>query len=87
VTRCYRYDLEWDETLRRHRTKPNATVVTEDAVRSWYRSSDPVPDLAETGFDATISLRAALETVLSEVGWVELADRADLHHADEPASS
>jgi hypothetical protein len=46
-----------------------------------------VPDLAETGFDATISLRAALETVLSEVGWVELADRADLHHADEPASS
>lgn len=74
VTRCYRYDLEWDETLRRHRTKPNAGVVTQDAVRSWYRSTDPVPDLDETRFDATISLRAALETVLGQVGWVKLTD-------------
>nr|WP_249422920.1 hypothetical protein [Occultella gossypii] len=48
MTRCYRYDLDLDETLRRHRTKPLAAEVTEDSVRSWYRAADPVHGLDES---------------------------------------
>lgn len=74
VTRCYRYDLDLDETLRRHRTKPLAAEVTEDAVRSWYRPSDPVAGLDETLFDADMSREDALSTVLGEVGWTARPD-------------
>ncbi|WP_163541657.1 kinase [Occultella kanbiaonis] len=69
VTRCYRYDLDLDETLRRHRTKPLAAEVTEDAVRSWYRAADPVHGLDETSLGATVSLRSALDRVLVDTGW------------------
>lgn len=37
ITRAYYYDLDFEETLRRHRTKTLASEVTEEQVRSWYR--------------------------------------------------
>ncbi|WP_454300417.1 AAA family ATPase [Salana multivorans] len=69
TTCCYRYDLEVDETLRRHRTKALADEVTEDMVRSWYRTTDPVSELDEVVFGEDISLEAALARVLTDAGW------------------
>lgn len=69
VTRCYCYELELDETLRRHRTKPLADEVTEQTVASWYRSSDRVAELDEAVLDAGISTSDALERVLADAGW------------------
>lgn len=69
VTRCYRYDLSLDETLRRHRTKPLAAEVTEDQVGSWYRATDPVPELQETVLGPELSEAETLATVLRDVGW------------------
>ncbi|MGO1974858.1 MAG: kinase [Propionibacteriaceae bacterium] len=77
LTCCYRYDLELEETLRRHRTKALAAEVSEEKVRSWYRSSDPVEELHEREFDANLSTRAALATVLRDVGWQDSADLGD----------
>lgn len=69
VTRSYCYELELDETLRRHRTKSLADEVTEVTVASWYRSADRVPELDEAVLDAGVSAGDALERVLADVGW------------------
>lgn len=74
VTRTYRYDLELDETLRRHRTKPLAEEVSVDTVASWYRTSDPVRELDEVVFDVTVSAGDALERVLADVRWSDTGD-------------
>lgn len=69
VSRCYRYDLDLEETLRRHRTKVLASEVSEDQVSSWYRPVDPAGALPESVFDATVSAQRALDTVLTDAGW------------------
>lgn len=69
LTRSYRYDLDLDETLRRHRTKSLADEVSEETVASWYRHSDSVEDLHETVFGYTVAPQEALERVLTDVGW------------------
>lgn len=71
LTRCCRYDLKLEETLRRHGTKDLAAEVSEDRVRSWYRPHDPVEGLNERVLDATVSAQDALATVLNDLGWGE----------------
>lgn len=39
-TRHYYFDLTFDETVRRHATRPLATEVTADQMREWYRPQD-----------------------------------------------
>lgn len=73
-SRCYRYDLDLDETLRRHRTKTLATEVSEEQVTSWYRPVDPARALPEFVFDSTVSAENALDAVLSDVGWERESD-------------
>lgn len=78
VTRSYCYELELDETLRRHRNKPLANEVTEEVVASWYRSVDRVPELDEAVLGADVSASDALERVLGDVDWrtLEAAPRS-----------
>ncbi|MDO5644321.1 MAG: kinase [Dermabacter sp.] len=71
ITRSYSYELDLDETLRRHRTKPLANEVPGETVASWFRESDRLPGLDEVTFDADVSPGEALERVLSDVGWSE----------------
>lgn len=69
ITRSYCYELDLDETLRRHRTKPLADEVPGETVASWFRESDRLPGLDEVTFDADVSTEEALERVLADVGW------------------
>ena len=69
TTHCYYYELELNETLKRHHTKPLAAEVSDDRVASWYRSGDLVTGLDEVVFDATVGARDALERVLTDTGW------------------
>lgn len=36
----YYFDLPFEETLKRHQTKPNCHEFGEDAMRSWWREKD-----------------------------------------------
>lgn len=69
VTRAYRYDLSFEQTLERHRTKDLAHVVTDEKLRSWYRESDPLHGVDETVIAPDSSLAATTELVLSDCGW------------------
>jgi hypothetical protein len=43
VTRCYYFDVPFDETVRRHSTKPQAGSYGADEMRAWYRELDLLP--------------------------------------------
>lgn len=66
----YYYELELEETLRRHRTKVKAAEVSEASVESWYRATDRIPSLEEFVFDSTFTTAQARDVVLRDVSWV-----------------
>lgn len=37
---AYYFDLPFEETLKRHQTKPNCNEFGEEAMRSWWREKD-----------------------------------------------
>lgn len=69
ITRCYRYDLSFEETAQRHRGKPLAAVVNEDTLRSWYREHDPLHGVDEHVIDAGSDLARTTARVLADCGW------------------
>jgi predicted kinase len=68
TTACFYFDIPFDETVRRHATKPIATDVDDAMLRSWYRPLDLVPELGEHRIDAACSLADAVELVIAGSG-------------------
>jgi chloramphenicol 3-O-phosphotransferase len=66
TSRCYLYDLPFEETLRRHATKAVAAVFGEDELRRWWRGFDPIADLGESVITADDSLEATVARVLQD---------------------
>ena len=46
--RAYYYDLSFEETLRRHETKPNRADFGEAEMRRWWRDRDLIGIIPET---------------------------------------
>ena len=69
LSRCYRYDVSFEETLRRHATKPKAAEFGEAEMRQWWRDADPLVGTAEAVIDAESSLTDSLQRVLADCGW------------------
>lgn len=66
VSRCYVYDLPFEETVRRHATKPVANAFGEDEMRQWWRGLDPVVGLNEAVVTADDSLDATAARILDD---------------------
>ncbi|MFD3404862.1 kinase [Kribbella sp. NPDC058693] len=66
VSRSYIYDLPFEETIRRHSTKPVATAFGEAEMRQWYRGLQPIPDLAESVITADDTLDATVTRILQD---------------------
>ncbi|WP_090944645.1 AAA family ATPase [Nonomuraea jiangxiensis] len=48
-TSCFYYlDVSWEETLRRHETRPQRTQFGAEEMRQWYTERDVLPDGCET---------------------------------------
>lgn len=88
ISRCYRYDLPFEETLRRHRTKDLDEVVRRtaakgrkpeevgpDLLRSWWRDHDPLDGIEETIIGPHSELADSVHLVIEDCGW--LAEPAD----------
>ncbi|WP_223881111.1 P-loop NTPase family protein [Nesterenkonia ebinurensis] len=69
MTLCYRYDLPFDETLRRHRTKPSAGSFGEEEMRRWWRDSDPLEGVSEEIIGLESTLAESTARVLTDCGW------------------
>lgn len=67
-THWYRFDLSFDETTRRHATRPQAQEFGVDAMREWYRPLDPLPFTSERVLDAGPDLPGVTALILAETG-------------------
>lgn len=75
-TCCYRYELSFDETLRRHATKHEASEFGEIEMRQWWCGTDPVPGLAETIIGPELDLDSTINRVLTDSGldWTQTTE-------------
>ena len=69
TSRCYRFELDFDETVRRHAGKPQAAEYGADTMRDWWRDADPLPGLCERVIAADMSLAGATAQILRECAW------------------
>lgn len=65
---AYYYDLSFEETLRRHATKPNRNDFGESEMRRWWQERDLIGFLPETLLPAKVSLEEAAARVLRDMG-------------------
>jgi predicted kinase len=66
LTRCYLYDLAFEETLRRHLARPQASDFGEAEMRAWWSGFQPVPGLDEAVIGADSSLDATVARILGD---------------------
>ena len=66
LARVYYFDIPFDETLRRHATKPNAHEFGEAEMRQWWRSSDVLGVKEEQIFNEKMSADAMLRKILND---------------------
>lgn len=69
ITRCYRYEIPFQETLDRHRTKPNATDFGEREMRRWWREDDRLTGVEETIIGPELSLADTAAEIIADCGW------------------
>ncbi|MGW3415043.1 AAA family ATPase [Streptomyces sp. NPDC000888] len=71
-THCYYLDVPFEETLRRHATKPQAAEYGEAELREWYRPRDLLPGAVETVLGAGSALTDTVEHIVRESGLARL---------------
>lgn len=64
---AYYYDLPFEETLRRHETKPNRHEFGEAAMRSWWKEKDFIGIIPEKVLTKELGLDEAVEMIYGEV--------------------
>lgn len=64
---AYYYDLPFEETLRRHATKPNRDEFGEADMRRWWVEKDYLHNIQETVFGQELSQDDALTRVCRDI--------------------
>lgn len=59
----FAWDLEFDETVRRHEQRPQRADFTPEDMAPWYHGWNPLDFVDETRFDAETTVAAALERI------------------------
>ncbi|MFD0561775.1 AAA family ATPase [Kitasatospora saccharophila] len=75
TTRCYYLDVPFEETLRRHASKPDPQLqaaVTADTLRGWYRERDLLPGGIETVVGADSALPDTVDRIMRDTGLAHL---------------
>lgn len=64
---AYYYDLSFEETLKRHGTKPNRADFGESEMRRWWQDRDFLETIPERKLKQDISLESAVELILRDM--------------------
>lgn len=67
---AYYYDLSFEETLRRHSTKPNRTDFHEEDMRRWWKEKDYLSVIPETIFGEDMSFEDAVCRIYQHVSTI-----------------
>ena len=65
---AYYYDIPFEETLRRHETKPNRLDFGENDMRQWWKEKDFIGYIPETALHQDLSLEDARKKILKDIG-------------------
>lgn len=68
---AYYYDIPFQETLRRHQTKPNRADFGPEEMRRWWKEQDYIGFIPERTLTAEVSLEEAVEQI-----WQDVTDTA-----------
>jgi hypothetical protein len=68
ATRLYYLHVPFEETVRRHATKPEATTYGETEMAAWYRELDLLPGGVERIVSAETSLTDTVYRVMTDTG-------------------
>ncbi|MFD1535586.1 hypothetical protein [Nonomuraea guangzhouensis] len=66
--RGYYLDVSWQETLRRHDTRPQRAQFGPDDMRPWYLEQDVLPDAMETIIDESSTLDDTVRLIVRDAG-------------------
>jgi predicted kinase len=69
TTRLYYLHVPFEETLRRHATKPQASEYGQTEMASWYRELDLLPGGIERIVSAETSLDGTVQLIAAEIGF------------------
>lgn len=64
---AYYYDIPFEETVQRHKTKPNCNEFGEDAMRSWWNEKDYIGIIDEIIFTSEVSVEKAIELISDNI--------------------
>jgi hypothetical protein len=64
----YYLDVPFDETVRRHATRPKAAAFGLEDMREWYRSRDLLTTPEEKLIDESSSLAETVRLILTDSG-------------------
>jgi hypothetical protein len=73
LTCCYYLDVPFEETLRRHATKPQASEYGRAEMSDWYREHDVLPGGIEQVIPASSPLHATVERLMNDTGLAALS--------------
>ncbi len=75
---CFYYlDVSWEETVRRHATRPQAADFGVDDMRDWYRPRDLLTAVREQVIPETSTLQETTSLILAQARLRPGAFRAD----------
>ena len=69
LTRVYYFQIPFDETLKRHSTKPLAKVVTSEQLQDWYHPCDLLGVPGEQIIDESSSLEDSAKRIIDDLDW------------------
>lgn len=67
---AYYYDLDFEETLLRHQSKPTSVAFGEEAMRQWWKVRDYIGLIPEVSIGADMTLEMAFDTVLTDLAHI-----------------
>jgi predicted kinase len=76
-TKVYYFQLPFDETIRRHSTRPLSKTVDAEMMRGWYQPSDLLGVPGEQLIEATSTLDDSVERVIRDLDWTAGGTVAD----------
>ena len=64
---AFYFDVSFEETLRRHATKPKASEFGEAEMRAWWKPNDLLGVAGETTLAESLSVDDAVGAILAQV--------------------
>ncbi len=64
---AYYYDIPFDETVKRHKTKANSSEFGETEMRGWWKEKDFIGIIPETVLNKDITLESAVNMIFQDI--------------------